>query len=535
MMLWWRHPDPTRNIPLSMANGGRLSVRVNPSDRHRCWPSAAATCRVLSALLCQPTELCPKSLYPLKVRRILDSGAMTSLSIKNTLYARCPRPLQLYWNRLETSDLGYRLAKGAFWLLAGTVLSRGLMLIASIFVARILGKDVFGELGIVRSSLDMFGVLAGFGLGLTATKHVAEYRKSNPDRAGRIIALSGVMAMGTGGLMALVLFVLAPWLAAHTLNAPHLSGVIRIGCLLLLLSAQTGAQTGTLAGFEAFKTIARVNLLVGLASFPILVAGAHFGGLKGALWGLTLNMTVHWTLNHLALRKATAREGIPFRLLGCARERSVLWKFSIPAALSGLSFSLANWGCGALLVNRPGGYGEMGILNAANQWRMVILFVSSIGVQIVLPVLSDLSGNDDRRKYLRVLKYSALFNGGTAIAIVIPIVLFSRSIMSSYGEGFGAGASVLVLLACSAALVSLTKVAGQAIISKGKMWIRFFSQAAWAVAVIVLAWYFVHIGSGAIGIALAHLIAYLLYGIWQYCYIMVILRKQTWTNDTLLA
>ncbi len=460
---------------------------------------------------------------------------MTSLSIKNTLRARYARPLLLYWNRLKASDLGYRLAKGAFWLFAGTAISRGLMLIASIFVARILGKDAFGEFGILRSTLDMFGLLAGFGLGLTATKHVAEYRKGNPERAGRIIALSGMTALATGGLMALTLFVAAPWLATHTLSAPHLSFAIRIGCLLLLLNALNGAQTGALAGLEAFRTIARVNLLAGIASFPTLVLGATLGGLEGALWGLTLNMAAHWTLNHLALRKAAAQDGIPFRLAGCSQEQSALWKFSIPAALSGVSFSLANWGCGALLVNRPGGYGEMGILSAANQWRMVILFASSIGVQIVLPVLSNLSSSGDRRKYIKVLKYSALFNGGIAVAILIPVVLFSRFIMSSYGEGFAAGASVLVLLACSATLASLTKVAGQAIITSGTMWIRFLSQAAWAVTVIAIAWYLLQAGSGALGIAIAQLVAYVLYGIWQYCYMTVILRRQMWTNDTPLA
>ena len=53
----------------------------------------------------------------------------------------------------------------------------------------------------IQSTVGMFGVFAGFGLGLTATKHVAEFRQSDPDRAGRIIGLSGLFAIGPGGLM----------------------------------------------------------------------------------------------------------------------------------------------------------------------------------------------------------------------------------------------------------------------------------------------------------------------------------------------
>ncbi|NOZ40854.1 MAG: oligosaccharide flippase family protein [Planctomycetes bacterium] len=74
--------------------------------------------------------------------------------------------------------------------MAGAVISRGLMLVASILVARMLGKTVYGELGMIRSTVGMFGVFAGFGLGLTATKHVAEFRESDPERAGRIVGFT---------------------------------------------------------------------------------------------------------------------------------------------------------------------------------------------------------------------------------------------------------------------------------------------------------------------------------------------------------
>ena len=68
---------------------------------------------------------------------------------------------------------------------------------------------------------------------MTATKYIAEYRQTDPERAGRIIGLSGLVAMATGDLMALGLLVFAPWIAEHTINAPHLTGVLRIGGLSL--------------------------------------------------------------------------------------------------------------------------------------------------------------------------------------------------------------------------------------------------------------------------------------------------------------
>ncbi len=57
-----------------------------------------------------------------------------------------------------------------------------------------LGKEEFGKLGIVQSTVGMFQVFAGFGLGLTATKYVAEFRDSDPAKTGRIIGLSACRA-----------------------------------------------------------------------------------------------------------------------------------------------------------------------------------------------------------------------------------------------------------------------------------------------------------------------------------------------------
>src|SRR4030042_6487164 len=313
---------------------------------------------------------------------------MLNIGVKKAIYTCCPDFLHPALNRVEASEIGYRLAKGVFWSMAGAVISRGLMFAASVLVARMLGKTGFGELGIIQSTVGMFGVFAGFGLGLTATQHVAEFRSSDPARAGRIISLSWLVAMLTGGLMALGLFIFAPLLAVHTINAPHLTGVLRIGALILFITALHGAQTGALSGFEAFKTIAHVNLFVGLISFPILVLGAYFGGLTGAVWALAINLGFNWLLHHLALRKEARRYHVLFAFGDCRRELPVLWRFSLPAVLAGSMVGRIDWICSALLVNQPDGYGEMGIYNAANQWYVMLMFLPGLLGQVVLPVLS---------------------------------------------------------------------------------------------------------------------------------------------------
>lgn len=437
------------------------------------------------------------------------------MRLKVIIHACCPAFSRPFLDRIESSDIGYRLAKGVFWLTAGAVISRGLMLLASIFVARLLGKSGYGELGMIQSTVSMFSIFAGFGLGLTATKHVAELRESDPVRAGRIIVLSGRVAFATGGLVAAGLLIFAPWIAERTINAPHLAGVLRIGALMLFISALNGAQTGALSGFEAFGAIARVSLFAGLLSFPILVCGACFGGLTGAVWGLTINLGINWILNHHALRKEARRYAVPLFCPDCGHELPVLWKFSLPAVFSGSMVLPITWLCNTLLVRQADGYGELGLFNAAIQWQTAILFLPGMVSYVVLPMLSNLNGRDERTRYLAVLKYNILINGGAALFLAASVALSARWIMSWYGAGFAQGAWVLVCVSVTTVLISVNNVIGQAIVSKGHMWIGFVFNLLWAISLVSSAIFLFSAGYGASGLAAANLLAYLLHCIWQ--------------------
>lgn len=445
------------------------------------------------------------------------------MSIKQILYAYCPDPLLPYWDRVEASDIGYRLAKGTFWSIAGTVMSRGLMMVGMIFVARMLGKTAYGELGMVSSTVGMIGVFAEFGLGVTSTKYVSEYRQSDPARAGRIIGLSNILAMGTGGLMALLLFVFASWLAEHTINAPHLGGVLRISAIMLLFNALNGAQTGALAGLEAFKSIARVNLIVGLASFPILVGGVYYGGLVGAVCALTVQMGINWWLNRMALHREAKRHCISITLKDIREyrpEKSILWKFSLPALLSSILFSPVNWICNALLVNRIEGYGEMGVYNAANQWYAMILFLPSMLCSVALPIVSERLGQNETMQSKKLIVFLIKLNAIVVLPLVILGSIASPYIMSLYGVSFRSGWPTLVVVLLTVALLAIQIPVGYSLAASGKMWENFTMTFVWGLIFIIAT--MLLLNHGSFGLAVARAISYvvlvtctLLYFFWS--------------------
>jgi O-antigen/teichoic acid export membrane protein len=428
-------------------------------------------------------------------------------SLKAFIYRFSPGFLTLVYQRIEASPLGYRLAKGAFWSLAGSLISRGLGLLSAILVGRMLGKQEYGELGIIQSTVGMFGTLAGFGMGLTANKYVAEFKRTDPDRAGRIIALASATAWISSGIMAVVLVGCAPWLAAKTLAAPQLAGLLQIGALLLLLSGVNGAQTGALSGFEAFKRIARINLISGVLTFPLMVIGASKWGVMGAVWGLIGSQLINCVVSFFAVRAEAARYQVSLRYDGCFSDLGLFWRFSLPAVLTGVLNSVVAWGAGALVVNQVGGYGDMGIYNAGLRVKMLPETFLGMLIAPMLPILSESFGKRDRTTFQRTL----LFNFLLATLIIVPVSLVQAAApaltLLPFGSGYQGHPGIVVWLMLHAVLYALMFPMGTVLMSMGEMWFSWLVNLLFAVLFGVCAWLLVG-RYGAAGYAASMVVAF---------------------------
>lgn len=426
------------------------------------------------------------------------------MSLNNAVLALTPPSARRLLRRIRASSLGYRLARGIAWSLLGSVIARGLGLASSVAVARMLGKTGFGELGIIQSTVGMFGVFAGFGLGATATKYVAEYRNTDPAKAGRVLALSSIVAIVTGGLTALSLFAVAPWLASRTLAAPHLAGLLRIGSLFLFLSAMNGAQAGALSGFEAFRAIAARSLWAGIITFPLMVGGTYLAGIHGAVWGLVCGMGVNCFLNHLSLKSESRKAGVPLALGGCLAELPVVWQFSLPAFLGGAMTGPVTWACGALLVNRPGGYAEMGLYNASYAFHNMMLMIGSMVGAPLLPMLANLGSKASQR--FGQLNMLITWGLGTVPALIL--LCFPEIGQMIYGAEFQGAefTRTLALVVLFTSIVMYKQGMARALQAHGLMWWGFLSNSVWAAVLLLSALYLVR--WGAVGLAGAYVIAY---------------------------
>lgn len=428
-----------------------------------------------------------------------------------------PGPIRPWAERLSRSPIARRLAGGALWSMVGAVILRLAALVTSFVVARLVGAEGFGEYGTAQGTIGMLGVFAGLGLGLTSTKFVSEFLPTDKARVGRIIALCSILSWGCGLLVGSFLFVAAQALAVRVLNSAGISILLWAAIPFLICSTVNGAQLGVLSGFQAFRAIAWVNVTSGICALSCTVVGAKMQGTLGAVSGLSLSQILTTALYMLAVRRESQRYGVTLGYRRCWGEWAMLWRFSAPALLSNLVFTPAFWLCNSIMVNQMGGYAEAGIYNAANQWRVAILFLPTAFGSVTLPMMAGLHGVRDRKGYYRVLWAGVGLSVGAAAVVALPIVLCGSLIMQGYGAGFTTGAIVLRLLACASIIMAGLNVVGQTIACDGRMWIGALLNLLWAAALVGCYYPLRH--TGATGLGIANLIAYLFHLITSLMYV----------------
>lgn len=423
--------------------------------------------------------------------------------------------------KVKASNIGNRIATGAFWSFTGTAAAKFLVLVSSIICAHILTKQEYGEFGMVRSTISMFVVFGTAGLGLTATKFISEYKEKHKERIASVYLLTNGFAIITGLIVTALVLVLAPYLADNTLNAPHLVSSIRVGAILLFITIINGAQGGTLAGVEDFKAIA-INTLIGsVAESAFMLLGAYYMGVLGAVLGYGVGFIALYVANYISIRKDLNKIGVRVVISSFnKKDLSLLYKFSLPAALCSIVVSPTIWIVKTFLA-KESGFGELAIFEAADQWKIMILFIPTAVSQVVLPILSSIIGVD-KSKFWKVLNLNLYLNAGIALVMAIVISCLSPFIMQLYGKAYVSDYWVLIILAVSTIFSSMANVIGLAISSRSKMWTGFLFNCLWALMVIGFARLFTNMEMGARGLALSFTISYAIHTVLQLIYLKYI-------------
>ena len=402
--------------------------------------------------------------------------------------------------------LRQRLIQGTLLNLIAVAFNQGSTLAVNILVARILLKQAFGEYAMIQSTLITATGLMQLATGYSAAKYIAEYRTTDPARAGRIMGLCRTLSTVMAFIGALAVLALSPWLASAMLGAPHLTVALRLGTVFILFVSINGYQTGSLSGLEAYDALATAGVAGACFTVPVIALGAWLGGVNGAVIGLGISALVRCGIHREFLRRETRAQGIipAFRDL-LSQEKTLILKFFLPASIAGYYAVPMIWLGSSLLVLQPGGYTEMAQYAVAMSFKSLLLFTPAVINTVASSMLNHLKGTCQGDCYEVLYKSNVVLVFCISLATALLLGLFGTRMLAIFGKNYAAAKPVLLLLLAAGVLEATTTALYQRIQNQGRIWLSFLCINLPLGPMFLILAYLLVPRHGALGLGIANL------------------------------
>jgi O-antigen/teichoic acid export membrane protein len=415
-----------------------------------------------------------------------------------------------------------RILSAGMWVGLGTAIASLLNFAIGLLVARFLTKAAYGEYVLLQSTVGTLGILAGFGIGTTVVRYVAELKTGSPERLSRVISICRFALFIFAAIASTVTFVASDYIGAAVLNNVALSIPIKYCAPVILFSAFDAYFKSILLGLESLKRYTVATVAGIMLSLPVIVYGASTANMENIALALSFSAALQAILSYLFANTAWLRMGLPSVPAICLQEAVVLRAFAVPAALSGIMVAPAHWATQALLTRTASGYEQIAVLGIAMQWFGIIMFIPTNVSRVVLPILSSMPRHGGASERLSTLRFSVAINGAISGALLIGVCLFSSQIMALYGEQYRTSESTMIFIALAALLLAVQTPIGNLLAANGDMWLGTRMNFVWA---------FIYVGMssalmsyGARGVSMALLAGYLVHTILTFRY-----AKQSWS------
>lgn len=332
---------------------------------------------------------------------------------------------------------------GASLNVVGNVVSKVLGFLFTLLLTRWLGVYLYGLFAFGQTVVGSILLFANFGSDLSVVRFLSANR-DDPGFQRRVLGLSYLTTLVASTLVGVGVFVLAPTITRYTLDDPTFTPVLRAFTLVVPFVALSRISMNSFQGLEmpAYQTLVKVLrplsrlLFVGIA----VLLGASILGVTVAVAAAGLALFV------VSLALLVRRTGLSPRFAPSRDELVEYYDYSAPLTLSR---------AGSLLYNRVDIF-MVGIFLASSDVAVYNVSMLLAGVivmplagfnQLFPPVASRLYGDGDYETLESVYQVVTRWSITACLIIAAPLFLYRREVLAVFGEGFPAGAAVLVFFA----------------------------------------------------------------------------------------
>ena len=410
-----------------------------------------------------------------------------------------------------------KLVRGSLIILIGNVIFRIGGYIYRFLMAILLGPTAYGILGITLPFQGIFQTLSAGGLPPAIAKYVAEYEAVDEKDMARQTIYTALKIMVFLGLFfgALMIFVVAPYLAYDYLGKPVTLVPLQIIGLITPFSVIVGAFRGAFQGVYKMEYIVYTRAVEQLGMILFATAFVILGfSVIGALWGTVLGYSlsvvaaIYIFKYHMGDLIPKPSDDFVFSRRDELKLAGTLVKFSIPVIITAIAEMLIYNIC-TIVMGKFLTLDDIGFFAAADPIARLPLIISVSIATTILPASSEafkLKDIDMLQKYVsEAYKYSLLF----VVPMCVGLALFAAPtlrVLYFKNPAYVAGAMALAILSLGMTFYSIFAISTSIIQGIGNPRIPMYILVGGAIVTGILNWLMVPtlgIAGGALATSIA--------------------------------
>jgi len=347
--------------------------------------------------------------------------------------------------------MGKVSAKGSFHLLWGLVVSTVISSVATIFVARLLGSDLYGLFGIALIAPTLIGVFRDWGINQAMIRDTAQYLAEGRASEVRSILVSGlIFEVVLGIALSAVSFALSGYLAVNVFHRPEIASLMQIASISILAGGLINAATATFTGIEKmqlnsfmliFHAIVKTVLMVGLVVLGLGTSGAILGYTAAMIAGGLIGVAFVWT----QYRNLPKLGGFRFEIRAYIKSMlSYGAPLSISVILAGFLGQYYAFLLPIFYVTDNVVIGNFGI---ASTFVVLIGFFATPINMMLFPAFSKLDAKKDKDTMQNVYQFSVKYGSLFVVPVASLVMCLAEPAVSTlFGQTYGLAPLFLALL-----------------------------------------------------------------------------------------
>ncbi len=379
-----------------------------------------------------------------------------------------------------------KILSSSLWPLIGNSIGRLAMFLANIFAARMLSQEAFGQFAMIRNTISSIEGLISGSLGSTVIKRIAQSNHEEKENLPYILSTIFILNILIAFIISISIFFGADFIVEKfLLNNTKLINALYIGIFILISTTLANLIQNILIGFEEFRKLAILSIITSTLSIPTIFILIYFFQFYGALIGIIFYFALDSFIKYFYFKKLNILT--KFELKKFKDESKNILIFIFPIFLTFLINGFSFWYARILLINGTNNFKEIAIFDAAFQWLTIIMIITTATTNVVLPKLSKInSKNKEKRK---IFFLGLIVNFLISFIISIIFIIFSKEIMSIYGNDYIVGFETLNILAITSIVFTISLYLNRFSISNNKSWILFVASFFGSIAMFSLIYF----------------------------------------------